>query len=78
MLNPWVRIQHIANMLGLMLTAAGVFLVGFQLNSLFIMVVGAIAFLPFLVLFSILIALLIDDYLIIFSHLKRRFLGIPY
>jgi len=76
--HPWIRLPNVANMLGLMLGALGIFLTGLQLENIYIEVMGILAFVPFILLFSTYLGLLIDDYITLYPQFTRRFLGIPY
>ncbi|MBI2449775.1 hypothetical protein HYV49_05780 [Candidatus Pacearchaeota archaeon] len=78
MKNPWFRLHDIANMFGLMLGAFGIFLTGYQLNSLGIIITGVVSLLFFSILFAINLGLLIFDYIILYPSFTRKFIGIPY
>ena len=72
MKNPWFRLHDVANMLGLMLGALGIFLAGLEFNNLGITLTGVFSFLLFLFLFAINLYLLINNYQKLYLSMTRK------
>ena len=75
-LHPWLRIQEIANLIGLILGAMGLILIGSQRNNKLLKNIGILSLIIFWVLLFILTILLIRDYIIQYPEYTKKFLGI--
>ena len=78
MMHPWVRLHDWANTLGLMLSAAALYLTGIQFQNNYIKIASFIALIIFAFLFLIISNLLLRDYFKLYPKLTRRFLGISF
>lgn len=73
MKHPWIRIQDIANMVGLLLGAISIFIVGQQINNALVKFMGLASLVIFIILLIILLYLCFKDSKTLYSHGKLRF-----
>jgi multisubunit Na+/H+ antiporter MnhG subunit len=78
MKHPWVRMPDLASALGLVLGAIGTIIIGSQIKNCWVILVGILSLLFFVLFLSVLLHLIIRDYIKLFPRLKRKILGIRY
>ncbi len=79
MKHPWERIPELANALGLILGDIGTIIIGFQIKNDWVIIVGFVSLLFFVLFFLVVLILLIRDYIKLLSSFRKKFLGIiPY
>ena len=79
MKHPWERMPNLASSLGLILGDIGTIIIGFQIKNDWVIIIGIISLLFFVMFFLITLYLFIRDYLKLLPTFRKKFLGIvPY